>query len=61
MTISAFVEKDKLVEWLKERSTSGWWYDETNAAMACFDYAYGVRVVLWEVERGTFDWTGEGD
>lgn len=61
MKISAFIEKDKLIKWLKERSTSGWWYDETNEALACFYYAHGVRAVLWEVEQGLFDWTSEGE
>jgi hypothetical protein len=59
--MSAFIEKAKLIGWLKERSTSGWWYEETNEAMSCFDYAYGVRAVLWEVEQGLFDWAGESE
>ena len=59
--MSAFLEKQKLLDWLKTRSTSGWWYDETNEAMSCFDYAYGVSCVLRAIERGEFDWTSEGE
>jgi len=59
--MSAYIEKDKLVKWLKERSTSGWWYDETNELSASYDYAAGVREVLCEVKKGTFDWHGESE
>lgn len=59
--MSAYLKKYELVEWLKERSNSGWWYDKTNEFSACFDYAYGVSTVLWAIERGEFDWHGESE
>ena len=59
--MSAFIEKDKLIKWLKERTDTYWWYDETNDLSASFDYSHAVSVILWEVEQGLFDWSGEGD
>lgn len=59
--MSAYLKKYELVDWLKERSTSDWWYNETNELSASFDYAHGVREVLCEVKKGTFDWHGESE
>lgn len=59
--MSAYLKKYELVEWLKERSTSDWWYNETNELSASFDYAHGVSTVLWAIERGEFDWHGESE
>ncbi len=59
--MSAYIEKDKLVEWLKVRSDVYWWYDETNDLSASYYYVDGVREVLCEVKKGTFDWHGESE
>lgn len=59
--MSAYIEKEKLVKWLKERSNGGWWYDETNESSTCLAYAYGVATVLLAIERGEFDWHGESE
>jgi len=54
MTISAYIEKQKLLDWLVAREKL--YFDQPNVISA-----YTVGAIIRELERGTFDWTGDGD
>jgi len=56
MTISAYIEKQKLLDWLGELYK----YEVADAGYS-HDHSHVVRSIIKSVESGHFDWTGEGD
>jgi len=68
MTISAFLEKEKILEWLEtayeeECRARDWNEKDRQKVFAIWEggACYALMGTIGAVKAGWFDWTGEGD
>lgn len=54
MKISAFLVKDRLLDWLVKRE--GLYKEQPNVVAM-----WTVGAIIREIEAGSFDWTSEGE